>query len=334
MRRKTFVRLIVAAIVIMLAGYIFVKPAFNYLSRYLSKTEQVQANILLVEGWLSESDLDIVYSEYKQGNYDKIITTGLTYVDEYFNMYENGYLIFYPSQRNAPQDKISSHSISVNAYGSLNTKEYAHFDLYINTSLIADFSADKHRRKYSVRWEGAISAIDSLMIHFTNDRKDEFGDLNLLVKDVVIDDTIRIPYLHNSEYDISELDGNRRVVNDFNSTAERARNWLLSRVTDSTKIIAVPGGKVRINRTLTSALAFRDWLKTTKIDIKGINIISSGTHARRTWMTYNRILDEKYGIGIISISGSEYSGSKIGKVLKTLREAIGIIYYWFILIPY
>lgn len=334
MRRKTIVRLLVAAIVIMLAGYIFVKPAFNYLSGFLSKTEQVQANILLVEGWLSESDLDIVYEEYNTGNYDKIITTGLTYVDEYFNMYENGYLIFYPKHRNGIHDKVSSHSISVDAYGSLNIKEYAHFDLFINNMVIADFSADKHRRRYSARWEGSISGIDSLMIRFTNDRKDEFGDLNLMVKDIIIDDTIIMPYLHNSEYDISELDRNRRVINDFNSTAERARNWLLSRVTDTTKIIAVPGGKVRINRTLTSALAFRDWLVRSKTDIKGINIISSGTHARRTWMTYNRILDEKYRIGIISISGSEYSGSKIGKALKTLREATGIIYYWFILIPY
>ncbi len=67
---------------------------------------------------------------------------------------------------------------------------------------------------------------------------------------------------------------------------------------DSSLIIAIPGNKVKINRTLTSALAFRDWLKTTNIDIKGINIISMGTHARRTWMTYNKILNEKYVLGL------------------------------------
>ena len=85
------------------------------------------------------------------------------------------------------------------------------------------------------------------------------------------------------------------------SNAEFAKNRLLSMGIDSSLLIAIPGNKVKINRTLTSALAFRDWLKSTNIDIKGINIISMGTHARRTWMTYNKILNEKYKIGIISL---------------------------------
>jgi hypothetical protein len=163
---------------------------------------------------------------------------------------------------------------------------------------------------------------------------DEHGDLNLFVKDIVIDNTITIPYLRNSEYDMGRLDGQRRLVNNFNSVAERARNWLLSKGIDSSLVIAVPGEKVSINRTLTSALAFRDWLRKTNINVKGINIVSSGTHARRTWMTYNRILDEKYKIGIISIPDYRNGYSRVGRVLKTLRETAGIIYYWFILMPY
>jgi hypothetical protein len=334
MGRKKLLILLLIVISVILAGYVFMKPAFKYLSGYLSKSEQVHANILLVEGWLSESDLEIAYAEFKNNNYDNIITTGLTYFDDYFRMYENGYLIFYPGLRNSIQNKVSQHTVAVDAYGSLNYKEYAHLNLYVNDSLIADFFADKHKRRYSSRWTGALSGIDSIMVRFTNDRVDEHGDLNLLVKDIVIDNTITIPYLRNSEYDMGRLDGQRRLVNNFNSTAEQARNWLLSKGIDSSLVIAVPGEKSSINRTLTSALAFRDWLRKAKINVTGINIVSSGTHARRTWMTYNRILDEKYRIGIISIPDSRNSHSRAGMVLKTLRETAGIIYYWFILIPY
>jgi hypothetical protein len=103
---------------------------------------------------------------------------------------------------------------------------------------------------------------------------------------------------------------------------------------DSSLLIAIPGNKVKINRTLSSALAFRDWLKSTNIDIKGINIISMGTHTRRTWMTYNKILNEKYVIGIISLPDNIHNYSRLSKVLKTIRETLGIIYYWFILLPY
>ena len=49
-------------------------------------------------------------------------------------------------------------------------------------------------------------------------------------------------------------------------------------------------------------------------------------------MTYNKILDEKYKIGIISLPDDKVSHGK-GRVLRTLRETLGIIYYWFILLP-
>jgi hypothetical protein len=172
------------------------------------------------------------------------------------------------------------------------------------------------------------------MIQFTNDRVDEQGDLNLSIKDIVIDDTLIIPYLHNSEYDISELDNKRRLINNYDSAAERAKSLLVSQGIDSTIIIAVPARKARINRTLTSALAFRDWLTKSGLNVRGINILSSGPHARRTWMTYNKVLDGKYNIGIISLPSENNNPSKIGRAIKTLRETVGIVYYWFILIPY
>jgi hypothetical protein len=54
----------------------------------------------------------------------------------------------------------------------------------------------------------------------------------------------------------------------------------------------------------------------------------------KTWMTYNRILNEKNKFGIISVPDYFYGHSKESKLLKILRETLGIIYYWFILIPY
>jgi hypothetical protein len=98
-------------------------------------------------------------------------------------------------------------------------------------------------------------------------------------------------------------------------------------------VVAVPGKRVRINRTLSSALAFRDWLKTSDIEVIGINIVTRGTHARRTLMTYNKILDKKYEIGIISLPDYREHSRKF-KVLRTIRESFGLLYYWIILIPY
>jgi hypothetical protein len=334
MRKKGLLALIIILISFLLLGYLFSKPAFNYLSGYLSKSELVKANILIVEGWLPEYALDLAFKEFKKNDYDYIITTGLKYFEEYFNLSENGYLIFHTKIKNSSRNEVSQHIIEVDACGSLNGSYSAHFNLFVNNSLIADFFADKHKKRYSATWKGSLSAIDTIMIQFTNDKVDEYGDINLFVKEIVIDHKLTIPYLNNSEYDMSHLDGKRRIVNNFNSVAELASNRLLSMGIDSAKVIAVPGEKVIINRTLTSALAFRDWIKATDIKIKGINIISLGTHTRRTWMIYNKILDEKYSIGIISLPDYSYNHSRIYRFFKTIRETLGIIYYWFILLPY
>jgi hypothetical protein len=334
MRKKRLFIIIFIFIIILSLGYLFIKPAFNYLSGYLSKSEQVKANILIVEGWLPDYALKMACEEFQKSGYDYIITTGLKSITDYYILPENGYLIFYPKNKLFGISKSGPHTIEVNAFSELGGVNRAHFNLFINDSLAADFFAEKRKRKYQVNWEGNLKEIDSILVQFTNDELGDWGDRNLYVKEIIFDHKMKLPYQDNSEYDIGALDGKNRIINHFNSCAEFARNRFLSLGIDSSLIIAIPGKKVKINRTLTSALAFRDWLNTTKLDIKGINIISLGTHARRTWMTYNKILNEKYKIGIISLPDYKYNHSRINKLLKTIRQTLGIVYYWFILIPY
>jgi hypothetical protein len=334
MKRKVLLIVLTAFISILTLGYIFLKPAFNYLSGYLSKSEQVKANVLIVEGWLPEYALEMAYKEFEKSKYEYVITTGLQYRKEYYMVSENGYLIFYLKNKFSDINESGLHSIEIDAYSELEGENRAHFNLYVNDSIIADFIVEKSKKKYRVDWEGNLRDIHTIYVQFTNDAVGDFGDRNLYVKEIIIDDKIKIPYQDNSEYDVGKLYGKNRTINNFNSSAQYAKNRLLSMGVDSSLVIAIPGNKVKINRTLSSALAFRDWLKTANIDIKGINIISMGTHTRRTWMTYNKILNEKYVIGIISLPDNIHNYSRLSKVLKTIRETLGVIYYWFILLPY
>jgi hypothetical protein len=206
--------------------------------------------------------------------------------------------------------------------------------VYINDSNIASFYAEKRKGKYTINWKGRLDMVDSIMVQFDNDSWGKFGDRNLYVKEINVDHKIPIPYMDNSVYSVFYPGGEERIKNNYNSNAELARNRLISMGINSSQIIAIPGETVIVNRTLTSALAFRDWLKQTNKDIRGINIISMGAHARRTWMIYNRILQEKYPIGIISLPDYTYTQSRIYRIIKNIRETLGIIYYWIILIPY
>jgi hypothetical protein len=334
MKRKVLLIVLIAFISILTLGYIFLKPAFNYLSGYLSKSEHVKANILVVEGWLPENALKMAYEEFKKNGYEYIITTGLKTSINYFGLYENGFLIFYPNSRFSGMKEDVNHSIEIDAFSELGGENRAHFNIYINDSLIANSYAEKSKGKYTFNWKGRLDTIDSIRVQFDNDSWGNFGDRNLYVKEINVDHGITIPYMDNSVYSVFYPDGEKRVKNNFNSNAELARNRLISMGINSSQIIATPGETVIVNRTLTSALAFRDWLKQTNRDISGINIISMGAHARRTWMIYNRILKEKYPIGIISLPDYIYTQSKIYRLFKNIRETLGIIYYWIILIPY
>ncbi len=324
--------IIVFLIFVAFSGILFL-PLINSLSIELSKTNRVNANILLVEGWLPQYAIERAYNEFQNKEYSHIITTGLKAPD-YYMMSQNGYLIFYPKRVIFADNGIRDHLIEINAYSELGGDNSARFNVYINDSLSANFSAGTKKKKYILTWKGRLTEINSIMVQFINDAVGEFGDRNLYVKEITIDKKITIPYQDNSEYDIARLNGTWRIVNNFSSYAQIARDRLVTLGVDSSLVISVPGERVNINRTLTSALAFRDWLTKADIKITGINIITLGTHSRRTWMTYNKILHKKYNIGIISIPDFKDRVSRKHKIFKTLRETLGVIYYWFLLIPY
>jgi hypothetical protein len=322
----TFLSLIVLFCIIAL-------PLLNSISKHLSTTNRVKANILLIEGWLPPGAIEMAYDEFKKNSYDHVITTGIK-ISDYYQVSMNGYLIFYTYDRLKAIDDNEIHCIEIDAYSELEDKDCAHFNVFVNDSIVTGILANKKKRHYEIVWKGNLAMVDSVVIQFDNDKSDQYGDRNLYVKEIIFDHKTHIPYQYNSEYDIGELDGKRRLKNNFSSHAELARNKLLSLGLDSSLVLAIPGERVRLNRTLSSALAFRDWLKTSNIEVEGINVVTMGAHARRTLMTYNKILNKSFKIGIISLPDYRENASRKYKIFKTVRESIGLLYYWLILIPY
>jgi hypothetical protein len=302
-------------------------------SGYLSTTEKINANILLVEGWLPPDGMEAACHEFRTHSYDYIVTTGLEADFDGGFMYSRGFLIFYPREKLSSNLKTGRHLIEVKASSEMGGENAACFRLYINDSVIANFTTSKREKNYPVYWQGSLATIDSITIEFTNDFVGDFGDRNLFIREIIIDKKIIIPTLNYSEYDIDDLDGKERIKNNFTSYASKAKTELLRLGVDTTFLIAVPGVRTNINRTLASALAVRDWVNKTNIKITGINIFSYGMHARRSWMIYSKILGKSFNIGIVSLPDN-LNQTRTEKTFETIRETLGIFYYWVILIPY
>ena len=320
---------------IFLVGILLFIASGDRIISFLSLTSRTDANLLVVEGWLPDYAIEEAYSEFKSGRYNLIVTTGLITQDvEYFNMYSNGFLVFYPGYLLKADTIFKKHQIEITAHSKMGGKYGSHFNFFINDSITADFKVDERVQKYSVLWEGDLRNIDSLLVHFDNDYVDEKGDINLYVKDIIIDGIYVIPYQFHSEFDMGYLDGMKREKNNYNSNAEIARNILINKGIDSKMIIAVTAGKTAINRTLSSVVEFRDWRKGYNGIVNGINIISLGTHSRRTWITYKNILGNDEKIGVISIKDARREFSGIKMYTYVLKEFLDLLYYKIILIFY
>jgi hypothetical protein len=305
------------------------------ISRFLSRTLNADANVLIVEGWIPDYAVHIAAGEAQNESYRAIVTTGIRSSDlEYLTVGMNGYLIFYPGIKEHEDEISGTHSIQIVAKSKMGGKYCAHFTMFVNDTPVEEFSADDVSRKYGVKWQGRLNEIDSIMIHFDNDMLDAYGDVNLYVKELIIDSTIIIPYEFHSVYDIGYLDGKERIKNDFRTVAELARNKLIREGIDSSKIFAFPAYKKGFNRTLSSVFACKRGLKSLNFKITGVNVITLGIHSRRTWLTYKNILDNSMNIGVISVPEKPVDKEEEFGTGKIIREVFNLVYYSILLIPF
>ena len=301
----------------------------------LARTQKIQADVLIFEGWLPESHIATVNDEFNSYGYELIVTTGIKSNElDYCKIPMNGYLIFYPTPGLFIDQEIKNHKFDILSHSEMGGKYSSHFNFFINDTLWADFIADDQERKYSIYWKGALKDIDSLMVHFDDDYLDEGGDKNLYVKEIQINDSITLGYKYNSVYDIGRLGGTNRIANNYDYESEQSRIKIIASGIHPSSIIATTGENSRINRTLQSALAFRSWLENYGGNVNGINIMSGGIHSRRTMITYKSILEKKIEIGIICLKEPASKGFPKYKFKDILSEMLNLIYYRIILIPY
>lgn len=107
------------------------------------------------------------------------------------------------------------------------------------------------------------------------------------------------------------------------SYAELAAATMIRLGVDPRHIAAVPALYVRKDRTYASALALRKWLKESKITIHSIDLLTLGTHARRSWLLYEQGLPPSIQVGIISVEDSSYDPDRWWQSGAGVRSVIG-----------
>ena len=94
---------------------------------------------------------------------------------------------------------------------------------------------------------------------------------------------------------------------------------------DRDKLVAVPAANVIKHRTAASAIALKDWLLTSNLKVKSINLYTLGSHARRSWILFKEVLSPEIEVGIIAAKPYDYDPETWWKSSEGFRTVTGEI---------
>ena len=132
--------------------------------------------------------------------------------------------------------------------------------------------------------------------------------------------------------------GSGGYVNDFQTSASVGAEVL-------TKKFGIPGDVVQMvpshvigrDRTYSSAIALRDWLHQHNVQVQSINIVTEGTHARRTRLLFKRALGPNVAVGVIAVPSPDFDARHWWRysegVEEVVTEGVAYLYAKFFFLP-
>jgi len=320
--------ILLTLITLAISSALFLKLGFSkgWFVSYLSFNRPLKAELLVVEGWVSGSTIQLAAQEFQDKTYAQILCSGSP-TDPYYILSENGLLEF--SFKNQPLRLEGNDSLSFLLKGSPVQGIYPEYLITVNEQILFKGMVNSQEELYSLVLDTSILAL-TVNIHFLNDTHFMGEDRNLEVKSLCINGTeyparsVRVNQY--GQHDHQKL--KPRSTN-FASVAEICASELRKEGIPGHLIKVVPSPVSNRNRTLASAIIISDYLDSQDLPYSRLNIISEGIHARRTWLAYKfAFRKQNRELGIISIPQSGNNNQQASHDNKEiLKELTSIVYY-------
>jgi len=85
----------------------------------------------------------------------------------------------------------------------------------------------------------------------------------------------------------------------------------------------VPARVVTRDRTYSSAVALREWLRENHPSLHAVNIVTEDVHARRTRLLFQKALGNGVTVGIIAVPNPDYDAKRWWRYSEGVREVVG-----------
>ena len=96
-------------------------------------------------------------------------------------------------------------------------------------------------------------------------------------------------------------------LSEYQNFAELAAATLVAIGVEPVHIFIVADPSQSPGRTSSSAAILARWLSTSNLQITALNLFTLGTHSRRSWLLFKKILAPQISIGIISVEPLNYN---------------------------
>jgi hypothetical protein len=116
----------------------------------------------------------------------------------------------------------------------------------------------------------------------------------------------------------------------YKTFAELAAASLTNMGLDSKEILVIPFNSTNVNRTYDSATSLKDYLLSQNIEIDSLNLLTLGTHSRRSWILFKKTFKHQVKVGVIAVEPLHYDPHKWWKSSEgsrtILSECIAYLY--------
>jgi hypothetical protein len=274
---------------------------------WLTVSDTVEAQVLIVEGWTAPGTAGEAAMEFSRGNYDYLITTGGP-LDEVYNMSQNGRIRFDLNAAGIDWSAGDTVSVSLYAFGEPAAGEYARYTIIHREDTIGRDYTTARMQRYEHNYIVGGDPAGVVYVAFDNDFVTDDEDRNLhLWKLETGGITIPVRSDHTWLLRRSGSGIRDRPLHQRTLAEEKAFQLIRSGV-DSSRIVVLEVPRVRRLRTYTDAVIVNEWFREKGGIPPAVNVFSQGNHARRSRVLYNSALPDSVRVGIIASGSRPRSG--------------------------
>jgi hypothetical protein len=344
--RKIITWVVLLFLLVSITYFIFLFNSFTF----FAYRNPVKSDVLIIEAWIPSFEVEQALPVINSDSISSVIIVGKNYPndsDSIFTMFQNKFenafqseklenagiwlyanssLVFNLRAASFACELDDTLAIAIRAKGSESAGFFSHFNVIINGNYCGGAFTKATDSAFLFEIKQPAEGLQSIVVRFDNDLVYQNIDRNLNILSVKV-----------GESEIDATDQNSILIKDagsyssgFDSQADELKNYLIQTGIPTDKVTSISFESVRRNQTLAAAKAFKNYSSSGKIS--SLNLVSSGLHSRRTWLTYKRLLGDGFTVGVINFKQSDFKkgtqdGNRIA-FIHLIDESFSYLFNW------